>query len=251
MIEHPNAPTVGSIYSRFFQILGQDFGLILRLGIISLVIPGVLVSFVTMAGMKSYFDAVIDELIDQTPHYGFLIYAVFPLVITPLVMMLTAWNTSQLTYLAAARDSGVKPQFIPILISSLRTLPVVLGLGLIVGLAVALGLCLGIVPGIIAGLALGFAIPAYICEPDISMIGALKRSIALTRNHRWTIFLVSFAAFLVHYVTNRAIHWDDVAHHFIWPALIEEATRDTFYTFTALLGPVIYLCLRDAEATGG
>ena len=64
-----------------------------------------------------------------------------------------------------------------------------LGLALLLGLGVFVGGLLLIVPGVILGLAWSVALPALVLE-DRGVFDAFGRSADLTRNRRWSIFLL-------------------------------------------------------------
>lgn len=62
----------------------------------------------------------------------------------------------------------------------------------LVGAAVILGLILLIVPGIIIGIAFGFSLYIVI-EQELSPLDAMRASAALTKGHRWDLFLLGLA----------------------------------------------------------
>ncbi|MGZ6011769.1 MAG: hypothetical protein ACXWK0_08035 [Caulobacteraceae bacterium] len=65
------------------------------------------------------------------------------------------------------------------------------GLAILFGLGVFAGMVLLIVPGVILALAWSVAMPALVLE-DRGVFDSFKRSAALTRGKRWSIFLLSF-----------------------------------------------------------
>jgi hypothetical protein len=72
-----------------------------------------------------------------------------------------------------------------------RGLPVV-GVGFLLSLAVVLALFLLVVPGILVMVATCVAIPAAVVERP-GTIGAIRRSLALTRGSRWPLFAAGLA----------------------------------------------------------
>ena len=71
-----------------------------------------------------------------------------------------------------------------------------LGLSILLGLGIALGCVLLIVPGVILGLAWSVSFPALVLE-DRGVFDAFRRSAALTRGKRWSIFLLFFIVTIV------------------------------------------------------
>ena len=76
-----------------------------------------------------------------------------------------------------------------------RFLPL-LAVGLLCYLMVAVGLVLLVVPGVIFATALAAAIPAVVVERP-GVFGAIKRSFALTKGKRFTIFTAALVLFVV------------------------------------------------------
>jgi hypothetical protein len=70
------------------------------------------------------------------------------------------------------------------------------GLAILFASSVIAGSLLLIVPGVILGLAWSVAMPALVLE-DRGVFDSLKRSAALTRGKRWSIFLLLFIVWIV------------------------------------------------------
>jgi uncharacterized membrane protein len=67
-----------------------------------------------------------------------------------------------------------------------------LGTSVLVFLAVVAGLILLIVPGIILALALSFALYLSV-DTGLGPVAALKESLAMTKGHRWSLFVLTLA----------------------------------------------------------
>ena len=63
-------------------------------------------------------------------------------------------------------------------------------------LLVLVGLVALVVPGIILGLGLALVFPIVMTEPDLGAVEAMKRSLALTKGSRWSLFGALFVVFL-------------------------------------------------------
>ena len=88
--------------------------------------------------------------------------------------------------------------------TALRKFWPLLGLAILFGLGVFLGALLLIVPGVILALAWSVAMPSLVLE-DCSVFGSFKRSAALTRGKRWSIFLLHFLVGLVSVIIQLVI----------------------------------------------
>ena len=79
-----------------------------------------------------------------------------------------------------------------------------LGLAILLGLAVGVGVVLLIVPGVVLALAWSVAFPALTLE-DRGIFDSFRRSAALTRGKRWSIFLLSFIVWLVAFIIELVL----------------------------------------------
>lgn len=84
-----------------------------------------------------------------------------------------------------------------------RGLPVV-GVGLLAWLGTVLGLFLLVVPGVILGVATCVAIPAAVVERP-GVVGAIRRSFALTRGRRWPLFAAGLAILAIVWVLAAVV----------------------------------------------
>jgi MFS family permease len=105
------------------------------------------------------------------------------------------------TYAAVQHLSGKRARLGAMLaVGARRALPVV-AVGLLAALAVLGGFLLLVVPGVIVFCGLVVAIPAAVVERP-GLLGALRRSWALTRERRFTIFVVLLVFWLLSSVAN-------------------------------------------------
>jgi hypothetical protein len=115
---------------------------------------------------------------------------------TLLASLLSLLSTGALTHGVLehlrGRRAGVARMF---RVGAARLGPVVLA-ALATWILFVLGLAFLLVPGIAVGCALFVAIPAAVVEPGIGLGGALRRSRALTKGHRWAILVLGLLVYL-------------------------------------------------------
>lgn len=79
-----------------------------------------------------------------------------------------------------------------------------LGTGIVVGVLIAIGMVLLCVPGLILMCVLAAAVPAAVIEKP-GVMGALKRSAALTEGSRWQIFVLFLIVFALSWLYGRFV----------------------------------------------
>ncbi len=90
------------------------------------------------------------------------------------------------------------------LLVGLKRMFPVMGVALLIVLIVIGGSILLIIPGIIAYVILYVAVPAAVVERP-GVLGALQRSVELTRDFRWRVFAVIFVLWLINMVISMPV----------------------------------------------
>ena len=84
-----------------------------------------------------------------------------------------------------------------------RGLPVV-GIGILLWVAVMAGLVLLVVPGVMLMVATSVAVPAAVVERP-GVLGAIRRSLALTRGRRWPLFAAGLSIVVIMWVLAAVV----------------------------------------------
>lgn len=109
-----------------------------------------------------------------------------------VTVVLAVVQAGAVTYGTVRHLSGERARFGEMLRIGLRRgLPVV-GVGLLLWIGVTVGLVLLVVPGVLLMVATSVAIPAAVVERP-GVMGSIRRSLALTRGRRWTLFAVGLS----------------------------------------------------------
>jgi hypothetical protein len=170
--------TVGARPLDIGEVLGDTFAVI---GRTIVVLANVSVMFIGIPAAINIAGAVLTPV---SP-----VFAVFTLLgsLGLLVGMLLAYGA---IFQVAMQDlHGQTAAADAMLRTALAKFLPMLGLAILVGLGVFVGGLLLIVPGVILALAWSVAFPALVLE-DRGVFGAFGRSAQLTRNRRWSIFLL-------------------------------------------------------------
>ncbi len=121
-----------------------------------------------------------------------------------LTVVLSVVQSGAVTYGTVRHLSGERATVAEMLrVGFRRWLPVV-GVGLVFGIGVVLGLVLLVVPGVLLLVAGSVAVPAAVVERP-GVLGALRRSFALTRGRRWTLFAAGLAVMTVVWVLAAVV----------------------------------------------
>lgn len=173
---------IGKVFTQTFGVLGRNivpFGL----AAVVMVIPSAINSFGQLNSLRGVAaGAVTAAQVATHP----LLYGL--MTILGIVVSLTVMGA---IIVGAVRDLDEKPvDFADCLKIGLRNVLGFVGLFILLVLGIALASVLLIVPGVILAMAWSVAIPAKVAE-GINPIKAFGRSLALTKGHRWSIFLLS------------------------------------------------------------
>ena len=113
-----------------------------------------------------------------------------------LGLLLGPVATAALTYGVFQQVRGKPATLLNCLGTGFRLLPSVLGVSILNGLAIFGGALLCIFPGFIIACTLSAAVPAAVIERE-GIMKSLRRSRALTQDHRWSIFGALFTIWLL------------------------------------------------------
>lgn len=182
---------VGAVLSRSLRVTGRN---ILSLCILTAVFYGVTIA--------------VNLLM--------LEYEVLPtLYLTVVAVYFTSVGTSLLgasvVDLTLDELRGRPPTFYAGVASGVGKAPVVLALALALALIYTLGFVLFIVPSVVAAVLLWVAVPAAVVERT-GIVSSLKRSLALTKGHRWPIFglVILLSAFVLAIAIGRELLFGSV-----------------------------------------
>ncbi|ESQ73650.1 hypothetical protein [Asticcacaulis sp. AC402] len=178
-------------FARFFDLLGKNLGLFLGLGLIGVILPALAISYglFFQTGFGIY-DWTENAASIATADWWWLAGG------SILIWFLKLVNLSMVTEVAILRAVGKKADLGAAFGSAMRNIVPILLISILVGLIVMGGILLLIVPGIMWALATCVAVPAYVGERGIGIMGAVHRSFELTRNNRWMLFAIFLVLFL-------------------------------------------------------
>ena len=169
---------IGEVLSDAFAVIGRSFVVLANIAVMCLAIPAV----IRIAGVV---------LTPLSPAFGVL--SLIGSLGTLVGMLFTYATVFQL----AMNDLHDQPTTTDAVFKiAARKFWPMLGLAILFGLGVFLGCILLIVPGMILALAWSVAFPALVLE-DRGIVDSFKRSAALTRGKRWSIFLLFFMVGIV------------------------------------------------------
>jgi hypothetical protein len=123
------------------------------------------------------------------------------LVAIPFLLGATVVQVGGITYSAVQQLAGRPVRFGAMFSASFRRFFPLLGAGILAVLIIWGGFLLLIVPGVIFACALAPVIPALMAE-RLGPVEAIRRSWALTRGHRASIFLAGLVLFLIQFGIN-------------------------------------------------
>lgn len=179
-------------FARFFKLLGENFGLFAMLGLISLVLPSMALTY----AMRAYTDIPFGQ---QMTDFSFLNAQNIGIFIAAILAMV-AFNLatlSMITEVSILRAVG-KPIKVGSIIGHgvVNILPL-LAITILVGLMVGLGAIALLIPGLFLAICTCIAVPCYVGEPGRGIFGSISRSFELTERRRWWLLLIFIVAFLL------------------------------------------------------
>ncbi len=192
--------TFGGVFSRFFKLIGENFGLFISLGLLLTVIPAIATNYAMLTLIGVTQETWVTKAHEFTTQ-SWLIGVGLSLGMG----MLGLFNLAAVTEIAILRSVGKKVKIGSVLAHALGNIIPVFAISLIVSLLTGLCLVLLIIPGIMYALASCVAVPAYIGQPGLGLWGAVQKSYELTRGHRWTIFALGFVGLIALAIIEGAI----------------------------------------------
>ncbi|CAL4869206.1 hypothetical protein MMA231_03497 (plasmid) [Asticcacaulis sp. MM231] len=231
--------------NRFFKLLSENFPLIFLLGLLSYVLPDLALSFIgnIYAGIDDAYNNVFTSITSSW----------VGLVVGLLSVFLYLINISMVTEVAILRAVGKKPRISQIIASALHNALPILAISILSALWIGLGFIALIIPGIILSLGLSVVIPCYVGERHLGVIGALKRSLFLTRYHRGSIFLIALVSgILVAILTGMvagSMRMSLLPDTILTP--LTTAASDIMGVFGNVLYAAIYVTLRESKDKRG
>jgi hypothetical protein len=232
-------------FGRFFKLLSENFPLIFLLGLLSYVLPDLALSFIgkIYAGIDDAYDNVFTSITSSWVGLSVGLLSVFLYLI----------NISMVTEVAILRAVGKTPRINQIIASALHNALPILAISILSALWIGLGFIALIIPGIILSLGLSVVIPSYVGERHLGVIGALKRSLFLTRNHRGSIFLIGLVSGIVVAMLTGMVAGS--MQMSLLPdtilAPLTTAASDIMGVFGNVLYAAIYVTLRESKDKRG
>lgn len=172
---------IGEVLSDTFAVIGRSIVILANLAVMLIGIPAA----VTISGVA---------LTPLSPAFAILT------LIGSLGLLIGVFLAyGSIFAVAMANLHGQPPHADGLIKIALAKFWPMIGLAILAGLGVFAGCLLLIVPGIVLALAWCVALPALVLE-NRGIIDSFKRSAALTRNKRWSIFLLLFVVGLVIFI---------------------------------------------------
>lgn len=183
--------TAGTLISRSFSVWSRNFGRFAALQLVLLVPASIIGALVSKAFLGVYFlDAREAASILSSQGPGKILLAngaTFALMLPFILVQVGGVAEGAIRHLAGApvRLGGMFG-------AGVRCMGTLFVAAVLITLACMVGYVLLIVPGFIVAVATGLTMPVVVAE-RLGPVAAIKRSLFLTRGHRWSIF----AAFAV------------------------------------------------------
>ncbi len=238
----------GNAFNRFFSLLGANFVPFAIIGLICTILPAMAAVYgeSTYLGINQGDPTWIQKLQGFAPNIwafagiAWIFYMLFNLV-----------SLSAVTEIAILRSVGKSVNYGAAIGNGLKNAIPLLVVEILVMLLVGLGFILLFVPGIIWSLCVCVAIPAYVGETKLGIFGAIGKSFQLTRNHRWSLFLLFIVMGLIAGVAGGMMGMGLIGVPGGVTGLPSLLTRGFINGIFTLLGQVlsasIYVSLREGK----
>ncbi|MFT4076962.1 MAG: hypothetical protein QM647_15655 [Asticcacaulis sp.] len=188
--------TFGGVFGRFFKLIGENFALFVVLGLLLNIAPVIGANYALLhlvGATQETWTAKAYTFTTQSWAIG--------IGFTLAVGVLNLFSMAAITEIAILRSVGKKAELGSILAHALGNIVPIFVISLIVGLLTGLCFLLLAIPGIMYAIASCVAVPAYVGQPGVGLMGAVQKSYELTKGHRWSIF----ALFLVGGIALTAV----------------------------------------------
>lgn len=243
--------TFGNAFNRFFRLLGANFGPFAIIGLICTILPAMaLVYFeVSYMGINQADPTWVQKLSGFTPQLW-----AFAGVGMLIALLFNLMSLSAITEISILRSVDKPVNYGAVIGNALKNAIPLLIVEILVSLLVVFGFVLLLIPGIFWSLCTCVSIPAYVGQPGLGIIGAMRKSFELTRNHRWALLLLFIVMLIIAAVVSGALTATTIGFPGGVTALPSLLTRGFINGLFALLGHVlsasIYVSLReDKEKT--
>lgn len=234
----------GAAFNRFFKLFGENAALFCVIGLIGNVLPILAASYYLSVYLNLLPNGWSERFQNlDTDNFWVVLLVSIGVGAVNLVAL------SMITETAILRAVGKTVRLGGIFGNGLKNILPLFGLAIQVGLTVALGIILLIVPGIIWMICTWVAVPAYVGQPGLGISGAYSKSFALTKGHRWSLFLVGLVLVVVNIVTSLGLMY-------LLPAiglseLAQQLVSAGYDAFTTLIGNIftvaVYVVLRESK----
>lgn len=177
IVERPSQFRIGKVFSDSFAVFGRNIALCIGLAALLSGLPALLIQLLNFQALESATTG------PQTPTVA---------IITTIVAVLVSMVLSSLLQASMVRATiedmnGRRPTFSDSLKTALSLVLPAIGIAILVTLGGGLGMILLIVPGVLLFLNWCVAVPVLVQE-RLGVLGSMKRSRALTRGSRWSLF---------------------------------------------------------------
>lgn len=243
--------TFGNAFNRFFRLLGGNFVPFAIVGLICTIAPSMALVYTqaTYMGINQGDPTWLQKLAHFTPQLwafagvGWLVMLLFNLM-----------SVSAITEISILRSVDKPVNYAAVIGNALKNALPLLIVEILTVLLLVFGFILLIIPGFFFMLCTCVAVPAYVGQPSIGIVGALQKSFALTRNHRWALLLLFIVMGILSSILSGALVGTTMSlpgGMMSMPALL---ARGFISGIIALLGHVlaasVYVSLReDKEKT--
>lgn len=216
---------VGEVLSQSFAVFAANVVPFCALALI-LMLPSLVYGLIVLANIQVAVDAA----------GGISFLSLLAIVIQMVLSQLTA---AAIAYGSFQYLNGNPISLGDCISRGLALLLPVIGVAVLTGLAIGIGMILLVVPGIIAAVMLWVAIPAAVVERP-GVIDSLKRSAALTKGRRWSVFGVMIVIVVAGLVVSLILQFIllSIAGFYVYSigSWVVQGVLGAFYAVTAAVG---------------
>lgn len=251
---------IGTVFSRFFRLVGENFAIIAALGLIGVILPSVVVAY----GVTSVLGGLIGAANPTDAYLGMFTGANMGISFGSglLLFVLNLVILSMITEVTILRAVGKPVDVGTIFGHALRNILPLLAISILVGIMIFCGIIALIIPGIFLALATCVAIPAYVGEPARGITGSISRSFELTKGRRWWLLLIFIVLGIAAMVVSGTISSMTMPFMFtpgttpdaasmtttMMPYMLVNAAVDgVVRVLGTVLVAAIYVCLRESR----